>query len=57
MAQARLSVRKIREVLWLKVEARLGDREIAAAIGSARSTVQECLRHACVQRNCGIRRA
>jgi len=52
-----LSVRKIREVLWLKVEARLGDREIAAAIGSARSTVQECLRHARVQRNCGIRRA
>ena len=46
MAQARLSVRKIREVLRLKVEARLSDREIAAAIGSARSTVQECLRRA-----------
>jgi transposase len=46
VAQARLSVRKIREVLRLKAEARLSDREIAAAIGSARSTVQECLRRA-----------
>ena len=46
MAQARLSVRKIREVLRLKAEARLSDRQIAAAIGSARSTVQECLRRA-----------
>ena len=44
MAAERLSVRKIREVLRLKAEARLSDREIAAAIGSARSTVQECLR-------------
>ena len=42
MAQARLPVRKIREVLRLKAE-RLSDRQIAAAIGSARSTVQECL--------------
>jgi transposase len=41
-----LSVRKIREVLRLKSEARLSDREIAEAIGSARSTVQECLRRA-----------
>ena len=46
MAQARLSVRKIREVLRLKAEARLSDREIAEAIGSVRSTVQECLRRA-----------
>jgi transposase len=46
VAQARLSVRKIREVLRLKAEARWSDREIAAAIGSARSTVQECLRRA-----------
>ena len=30
MAQARLSVRKIREVLRLKSEARLSDRQIAA---------------------------
>lgn len=46
MAQARLSVRKIREVLRLKTEARLSDRQIAAVLGSARSTVQECLRRA-----------
>lgn len=36
-------MRKIREVLRLKA-AGLSDRRIAAAIGSARSTVQECLR-------------
>ena len=41
MAQARLSVRKIREVLRLKNEARLSDRQIGAVIGAARSTVQE----------------
>jgi transposase len=41
-----LSVRKIREVLRLKAEARLSDRQIAAVLGSARSTVQECLRRA-----------
>jgi transposase len=41
-----LSVRKIREVLRLKSEARLSDRQIAAVLGSARSTVQECLRRA-----------
>jgi transposase len=46
VAQARLSVRKIREVLRLKTEARFSDRQIAAVIGSARSTVQECLRRA-----------
>ena len=45
MAQQRLPVRKIREVLRLKA-AGLSDRKIAAAIGSARSTVQECLRRA-----------
>jgi transposase len=33
-------------VLRLKAEARLSDREIAGVIGSARSTVQECLRRA-----------
>lgn len=42
MAQARLPVRKIREVLRLKAEG-LSDRQIAQAIGSARSTVQECI--------------
>lgn len=43
MGQARLPVRKIREVLRLKAE-RVSDRQIAVAIGSSRSTVQECLR-------------
>ena len=46
MAQARLSVRKIRDVLRLKAEAHLSDRQIAAVLGSARSTVQECLKRA-----------
>ncbi len=46
MAQARLSVRKIREVMRLKNEAHLSDRQIAAVLGSARSTVQECLKRA-----------
>ncbi len=46
MAQARLSVRKIRDVLRLKNEARLSDRQIAAVLGTARSTVQECLKRA-----------
>ena len=45
MGQARLPVRKIREVLRLKADG-FSDRQIAAAIGSARSTVQECLRRA-----------
>ncbi len=39
-------MRKIREVLRLKFEAGLSDSQIARAIGSARSTVQECLRRA-----------
>jgi transposase len=38
-------VRKIREVLRLKAAGH-GDRRIAAAVGSSRSTVQECLRRA-----------
>ena len=45
MGQARLPVRKIREVLRLKAEG-FSDRQIAMAIGSARSTVQECIRRA-----------
>lgn len=45
MAQARLPVRKIREVLRLKA-AGLSDRQIARSIGSARSTVQACLKRA-----------
>jgi hypothetical protein len=39
-------VRRIRDVLRLKTEAQLSDRQIAAMIGSARSTVQQCLRRA-----------
>lgn len=45
-------MRKIREVLRLKHELKLGDRRIAQAIGSARSTVQECLRR-CGEANLG----
>ena len=44
MAQPRLSVRKIREVLRLRFEAELSERQIAASLSVARSTVQECLR-------------
>jgi DNA-directed RNA polymerase specialized sigma24 family protein len=43
--QLRLLVRKIREVLRLKAE-EFSDRQIAAIVGSARSTVQECFRRA-----------
>jgi hypothetical protein len=43
VAQARLPVRKIREVLRLKYELGLSHRKIAAAVGSTRSTVQECV--------------
>ncbi len=39
-------MRKIRDVLRLKFEAGLSDRQIAVAIGSSRSTVQECLKRA-----------
>jgi len=46
VAQARLPRRKIREVLRLKFEGGLKDGQIAQAIGSARSTVQECVRRA-----------
>jgi transposase len=45
VGQARLPVRKIREVLRLKAEG-FSDRQIAVSIGSARSTVQECIRRA-----------
>lgn len=38
-------MRKIREVLRLKAEG-FSDRQIAAAIGGAHSTVQECIRRA-----------
>ncbi len=39
-------MRKIREVLRLKFEAGVGERQIADALGVARSTVQEALRRA-----------
>ena len=39
-------MRKIREILRLKFAAGLSPRQIAASIGSALSTVQECLRRA-----------
>ena len=45
MGQARLPVRKIREVLRLKADG-FSDRQVAHAIGSSRSTVQECVRRA-----------
>ncbi|MFO1400116.1 MAG: IS21 family transposase [Steroidobacteraceae bacterium] len=45
MGQARLPVRKIREVLRLKAEG-FSDRQVGVAIGSARSTVQECVKRA-----------
>ncbi len=46
MAQERLSLRKIREILRLKFEAQLTDLAISQAVGVARSTVQECLSRA-----------
>jgi transposase len=46
MAQARLSMRKIRDVLRLKFVAGLSDRAIARSIDVGRSTVQECLKRA-----------
>lgn len=43
MAQARLSMRKLREIARLRFEASRTLAEIAAAVGSSRSTVQEAL--------------
>jgi len=45
VAQKRLPVRKIREVLRLKA-AGVSDRSIGMAVGCARSTVQACLQKA-----------
>jgi transposase len=45
VSQQRLPVRKIREVLRLKA-AGISDRQIAASVGSARSSVQEGIRRA-----------
>lgn len=46
MAQVRLSMRKIREVLRLTFEAHLSARQVAVSVGIGRSTVQECLQRA-----------
>lgn len=46
MAQARLPMRKIKEVLRLKYELGRGHREIAGSCGIAHSTVREYLRRA-----------
>ena len=45
MSQERLPMVKIREVLRLQAEG-LKQREIAASVNCARSTVQECLQRA-----------
>ena len=42
MAQARLSVRKIREILRLRADG-FSEREIARSVGVARSSIQICL--------------
>ncbi len=46
MAQARLSMRKIREILRLRYEAQLSCRQIARSIGCSRKAVAECLQRA-----------
>lgn len=43
MAQERLSMRKIRELLRLKFELGLSDRKIAQSLSMARSSIKECL--------------
>ena len=52
MAQARLSMRKIRETLRLKFDVAVSERQIAATVGASRSTVQDCLRRC---REAGLR--
>ena len=46
MAQARLSMRKIREILRLRYEAQLSRRQIARSLGCSRKAVAECLQRA-----------
>ena len=46
MAQARLSMRKIRDVLRLKYEKGLSNRTIASSLGISHSTVGAYLRRA-----------
>ena len=44
MAQQRLSVRKVREILRLRFESQLSRRQIARSVGCSREAVAECLR-------------
>ena len=44
MAQARLSMLKVREILRLKFELGLTERQILTAVGASRSAVQDCVR-------------
>ena len=46
MAQQRLSMRTIRDVLRLRFEANLSRRQIAMSVGCSRAAVAECLRRA-----------
>jgi len=46
MAQQRLSMRTIRDVLRLRFEAKLSRRQIAVSVGCSRAAVAECLRRA-----------
>lgn len=46
MAQARLSMRQIKEILRLKAEVGLSDRLVGECVGVSRSTVQVCLQRA-----------
>lgn len=48
MAQERLGVRSIREILRLKLVLNRSDTEAAASVRCARSTISECLRRACI---------
>ncbi len=43
MAQQRLSLRKLHEILRLKSEVGVSDRQIARVVGCSRTTVQSCL--------------
>lgn len=46
MAQKRLSMRKIAEILRLKYEVKLSHRQIGQSCGVSASTVSECVTHA-----------
>jgi hypothetical protein len=52
VAKPKLSMRKIKAILRLKAELGLSDKLIAESVGSARSSMQECLRRARLVRMC-----